>query len=165
MEKIRFEEIKEVYIDEILRIYTYYVLNTVSTFHICPPTRAEMKNLVFFANPKYKTFVIFANDIICGYVLITQHKKREAYDTTGEVTIYLDPDFKGKGIGSLALKYIEDYAVSQEFHGLVASICGQNTASIKLFEKNGYHKCAHYREIGKKFGQWLDIVAYQKIVK
>ena len=47
----------------------------------------------------------------------------------------------------------------------MASIFGENVASIRLFEKLGYKKYAHYREVGEKFGRFLDIVDYQKILE
>lgn len=164
MEEYYFREMTEEYLDKVLQIYTHYVLNTSATFHSQPPTRQTMREIVFFDNEKYKTFVICKEAEVCGYVLITQHKKREAYDGTAEVTIYLKPAYIGKGLGSMAIKYIEEYAKKQYLHVLVATICGQNEESIRLFEKNGYLKCAHYKEVGQKFGQRLDVVAYQKII-
>jgi phosphinothricin acetyltransferase len=155
---------EEKYLDEVLKIYTHYILNTTATFHAYPLTREEMKEIVFFDNEKYKTFVIGKENEVCGYVLITQHKTREAYDGTAEVTVYLQPAFIGRGIGTTAIRYIEEYAKKHELHVLVATICGDNEASIRLFAKNGYIKCAHYKEVGQKFGQLLDIVGYQKII-
>jgi len=164
MEKYRFREMTEEYLDEVLQIYTHYVLNTTATFHARPLKSEEMREIVFFNNEKYKTFVMCDEAEVCGYVLITQHKKREAYDGTAEVTIYLKPSYIGKGLGSMAIKYIEEYARKQKFHVLVATICGQNEASIRLFENNGYFQCAHYKEVGQKFEKILDVVAYQKIL-
>jgi L-amino acid N-acyltransferase YncA len=164
MDDLRFEEMQEKYLPEVLEIYNYYVVNTTATFHAKPLSLDEMRELVFFENPKYKTFVMIENTHICGYVLLTQHKKREAYDGTAEVTVYLKPNSIGKGLGSLAIKYMEEVAKQHQIHVLVATICGENTRSIKLFDKNGYAKCAHYREVGEKFGQLLDVVAYQKIL-
>ena len=159
-----FCEMSEDYLDEVLQIYNYYVVNTTATFHSGQLTTDEMRKLVFFDCKKYKTFVICKDSNVCGYVLITQHKKRESYDGTAEVTIYLKPDYIGKGLGSIAIKFIEGYAKQQGLHVLVATICGQNEASIRLFKNNGYMQCAHYKEVGKKFGQLLDIVAFQKII-
>lgn len=159
-----FHEMSEEYLDQVLEIYTYYVLNTTATFHDRPLSREDMRGIVFFQNEKYKTFVLCDEAEVCGYVLITQHKNREAYDKTAEVTIYLKPDQTGKGLGSRAIKHIEEYAMRQNLHVLVATICGQNEASIRLFERNGYWQCAHYKEVGEKFGQRLDIVSYQKII-
>jgi L-amino acid N-acyltransferase YncA len=159
-----FEEIREENLSKVADIYNHYILNTTATFHAHPLTVDEMREIVFFDNPKYKTFVIFDDHDLYGYLIITQHKKREAYDGTAEVTIYLKPGYTGKGIGSVALRYAEEYAQKYHLHVLIATICGENNTSIKLFEKNGYFKCAHYKEVGRKFGQLLDVVAYQKIL-
>lgn len=162
--KITFDEIKEEHLDEVLKIYTHYVLNTNATFHAHALSKDEMRELVFFENPKYKTFVIKSADTINGYAILTQHKKREAYDGTAEVTVYLKPEYIGKGIGSQAIKFIEDIAKQQNIHVLIAIICGENSKSINLFARNGFSKCAHYKEVGTKFGQLLDVIAYQKII-
>ena len=159
-----FKEATEEYISDILNIYNYYVLKTTATFHSKLLSEETMKRLIFFDDPKYKTFVIIKDEIICGYVLLTQHKSREAYDGTGEVTVYLKLDNVGTGLGSLAVKYIEEFARDKGFHVLIATICGENQKSIKVFERNGYKKCAHYKQVGSKFNQWLDVVAYQKIL-
>jgi L-amino acid N-acyltransferase YncA len=164
MNDYRFIKISEVHLPEVLAIYNYYVFNTTVTFHTHLLKIEEMGEIVFFDNPKYQTFVIFKNDDLCGYVLLTQYKKREAFDSTAEVTIYLKPDNTGAGIGSLALQYIEGFARKANFHSLIAIICGENHQSIRLFEKNGYLKCAHCKEVGRKFDRWLDIVDYQKML-
>ncbi|MDR3591334.1 MAG: GNAT family N-acetyltransferase [Negativicutes bacterium] len=164
MRQYRFDEMKEEYLDEVLAIYSYYVLHTTATFHDRVLTAGEMREIVFFDSPRYKTFVIFDDGSLCGYVFIARHKNREAYDSTAEVSVYLRPGLGGRGIGSLAIKHIEEYARSQRLHALIATICGQNGESIRLFAKNGYRQCAHYLEVGRKFGQLLDVVAYQKIL-
>lgn len=165
MEDYRFVKINEGHIAEILEIYNYYILNTTVTFHSTPMTEEEIKEAVFFTDPKYQTFVIMTeDDSICGYALLSQYKDREAYDGTAEITVYLKPDYTGQGIGSLAINYIEDVANQNDIHVLVATICGENKESINAFKRNGYSKCAHYRELGKKFGELLDVVAYQKII-
>jgi phosphinothricin acetyltransferase len=155
---------KEDYLDAVHQIYMHYILNTTATFHARQLSREEMRKIVFSDSDKYKTFVVLDADQVCGYALISQHKNREAYDETAEISIYLQTGYAGKGLGSFALKHVEDYARQQQLHVLIATICGENEASIRLFSQNGYEKCAHYREVGQKFGQRLDIVAYQKIL-
>lgn len=159
-----FTEMKEEYLKDVLQIYTHYVLHTTATFHTQPLTCEEMREIVFSADPKYKTFVLLAESQVHGYVLLTKHKPRAAYDESAEVSIYLDAACRGKGLGGFALSRIEEYARTQPLHVLIATICGENKSSIRLFEKNGYTKCAHYKEVGKKFGQRLDILGYQKII-
>jgi L-amino acid N-acyltransferase YncA len=164
MNTITFEDLKEENLPKILEIYNYYVLNSTATFHTNTLYLEAMRELVFFNDPKYRTFIIKDNEELCGYISIIQHKKRSAYDGTAEITIYLDHEHIGKGLGSLALKYAEKYAKDSGFHVLVATLCSENIKSIQLNEKNGYVKCAHYREVGYKFDKFLDVVAYQKIL-
>jgi len=165
MAKYLFRKMQEEDLTAVLQIYNHYVLNTTASFHTQALNRDEMRELVFFTNSRHQTFVATVEGKICGYVFIAQHKKREAYDSTAEVSVYLKPGYEGTGLGSLSVRHIEEYARSQAFHVLVATICGQNEASLRLFERNGFERCAHYKEVGRKFDQWLDIVACQKIIR
>lgn len=161
---LKFIEMNENYLPQVLEIYNHYIQTSTATFHTQPLTLEEMRPIVFFEDPRFKAFVIFAAEQLCGYCILARFKTREAYQITAEATLYLKPEFTGKGIGSHALQFLEKLARQKGFHSLIGGICGENTASIKLFEKNGYHKCAHYREIGIKFGRFLDIVHYQKLL-
>jgi phosphinothricin acetyltransferase len=161
---IVFEELSEEYLGEVLSIYNHYVANTTASFHTHAMDESEMRGIVFFKDGKYKTFLIRSGGNVCGYVLLTRHKAREAYDGTAEVTIYLKPECTRMGLGTRAIEYIERYAKGQKFHVLVATVCGENIASIGLFQKSGFEKCAHYKEVGYKFGRFLDLVALQKII-
>ena len=76
--------------------------------------------------------------------------------------MYLKQGFTGKGIGKTAITYIEDIAKKTGLKNLVAVITGENTSSIKLFEKAGYFKVGHLINIGEKFGRSLDVISYQK---
>lgn len=164
MENVNIEELQEEHLRAVLDIYTYYILNSTATFHDHALTMDEMREIVFFDTDQYKSFIIKEKDAICGYAILTQYKKREAYNGTAEVTVYLKHDCVGKGIGSLAVRFVEQLAKEKGFHALLAIICGENDKSIALFEKNGYFKCAHYKEVGMKFGRRLDVVSYEKII-
>ncbi len=165
MDNLEFTKLTPEELPAVLEIYNHYILNTTATFHMHPLTLEEMRGIVFFDSPNYQTFSIKTGEALCGYVLLTRYKPREAYDGTAEVTVYLKPGYTGKGIGAQAIRFIEQFARQKQFHALLAIITGGNTPSIKAFEKNGYIKCAHFKEVGKKFEQLLDVVAYQKIVE
>jgi phosphinothricin acetyltransferase len=62
------------------------------------------------------------------------------------------------------LKLLEPVAKNSEICVLIGIITGENKASIRLFEKCGYEKCAHFKKVGEKFNRLLDVVAYQKII-
>ncbi|MFX3649370.1 MAG: N-acetyltransferase family protein [Paenibacillus sp.] len=159
-----FEEVTEQHLPEIRVIYNYYVRNTTISFHTEELDLDQIKSSVMNKDTRYKTYVIFEDNQMMGYVLITQYKSKQAYDICGEVTIYLKPDILGKGMGKQALRFIEKVAKEQGFHTLIATICMENTRSKSLFERNGYEQCALFKEIGYKFDRKLDIGSFQKIL-
>ncbi|MFB9326875.1 GNAT family N-acetyltransferase [Paenibacillus aurantiacus] len=162
MQMVEFEE--ERHLTKVHDIYNYYVANTTISFHTEAVTREAMRANVRNPSPRYKTYVIEVEGEIAGYALFTQHKNKQAYDVTAEVTVYLAPEQVGKRIGPAAVAFLEEEARRIGFHTLVATICTENERSIRLFERLGYEKCAHFREIGYKFGRWLDIASYQKVL-
>ena len=160
--QITFHETEEHHFPQIKEIYDWYIANSTATFHTEPVTVEELKEFIFVHHPRYKSYVIFADDQMAGYCFLTYYKKRQAYDRTAEITIYLKPGFCNKGLGTLALQYLEKKAAEAGIKNIVGIISGDNKGSIKLFEKSGYEKCAHFRNVGEKFNKVLDVVAYQK---
>ncbi len=148
--------------DTILSIYNHYVLTSTATFHSVPLTARELEEFLFVGHPKYPAFMIFDGDEPVGYCFLTQYKKRQAYDRSAELSVYLKPGFTGRGIGMTALARLEDAARSSGIRVLVGTICGENIASIRLMEKTGFTRCACLKNIGEKSGKVMDVVMYQK---
>lgn len=144
------------------RVYDWYVLNSTATFHTEPVTIAELKEFIYVGHRRFQSFIILADGRPVGYCYLTNYKKRQAYDKTAELTIYLRQDCYAKGIGKTSLQELESRARHAGFKNLLAIISGDNDRSILFFEKNGYFKCAHFKNVGEKFNKVLDVVGYQK---
>ncbi len=151
-------------VDALLPVYNHYVRTDTATFHTEEIDAATFRSLLFPGYPRYDSWVIWSGEKRLGYVILARYKPREAYNGSAEVTIYLDPAYPRQGVGSAALAFVEARARERGFHNLLAIICGENTASIRLFEKFGYSQCAHYHQVGRKFGRWLDVVSYEKLL-
>jgi len=162
--QLQFKNVTDEHINELASIYNYYVINTVFTLHEEPLSDAAMKNILCFKDARSGGFTVLLDSRIAGYISLTKHKIREAYRDTGEIALYLHKDFLRKGIGREALKFIERFAAEKKYHTLIAAVSSDNSGSIKLFESSGYTKCAHFKEVAKKFGSYLDICSYQKII-
>lgn len=157
-------DLKETDFNLVKEIYDYYILKSTATFHTDLISTEELRSAILILHPKYKSFLIDYEGYICGYCYISQYKKRQAYDRTAEITIYLKPEYTGKGIGEETLHLLEKVAKNNEIRVLIGIITGENFGSIRLFEKCGYEKCAHFKKVGEKFDRLLDVVAYQKII-
>lgn len=162
--EIQLVDMSEADFDLVKEIYDHYILNSTATFHIDQISVAELKEYILIGDPKYKSFLIKYESIICGFCYISRFKDRQAYDRTAEVTIYIKPEYTGQKIGTYVLKELEKIAIKNGISVLVGIIGGENNQSIGLFVKSGYEKCAHFRKVGEKFNRILDMVAYQKII-
>ncbi len=159
---IIFKKLKDEDLPRVKKIYDWYIENSTATFHTEPISTDQLKEFIYIGHPWYKSFLIYTDNEVAGYCFITNYKKRQAYDRTAEVTIYLKPDFCYKGIGKIALDYLEQIAGKCGLKNLIGVITGDNAGSIALFEKSGYLKCAHYKNVGEKFNKVLDVVSFQK---
>lgn len=160
---------KEASIDELsfaLDLYNYYLLNTTAAFDYEKITMEELQARLSYGKGKYKTFLVSdtTDENVLGFCFLTQFRKKPAYDRTAEVGIYLKPEHTGKKIGPSIVSFLEEYAKANQIEVIIATISGENTGSIKLFEKMGYAQCAHYKEIAVKFDRRIDLLNYEKIL-
>lgn len=160
-----FMAVREEHLAELAEVINYYILNTTVSFHLAPLSAADMREKVFFHKPVHQSFVVLEDNVIIGYCAISPWKKQEAYDNTAEINIYLRHGHTGKGIGSIAIRFLEAFAQQNDMHTLIAGVAEENTPSRKLFEKNGYKLCAHFRQVGHKFDRLLDVVYLQKVLR
>lgn len=164
MMTLEFVAMTDAYAKDALALYNAYVLTSTATFSIAPLNKGEMDHLLFTGLKRFPSYAIIADGEFAGYVMLNRYKPREAYDQTAEVTLYLDEFFHGRGIGSQAMSFIETFAKEHDFRALLGVICAENDTSIHLFKKHDYFQCAHFKEVGKKFGKVLDIVIYEKLL-
>jgi phosphinothricin acetyltransferase len=163
---VQFVPLAPSHVPQALAIYNEYIQTTTVTFHQKPLEAEEFRKLVFFGDSRYAAYAIVDAQTgrLAGYCVLAPYRSREAYRLTAELTIYLLPGYVGRGLGTKAVHLLEEYARGQGFHALLASICGENVASIKLFERMGYQRVACRKEVGYKFGRFLDVVEYEKII-
>ena len=163
--KIEFVDLVEAHLVIVKDIYNYYIENTTATYYTEKISINELKEFIPIQNNKYKSFLINIDNECCGFCYYSQYKKRQAYDRTAELSIYLKPEYTGKGIGKTAIDYLENVARQNGISVLIGIISGDNESSQKTFQKSGYEKCGHFKQIGEKFNKILDVVNYQKIIQ
>ena len=162
MDNLIFQPAAENDLAAMLELYNFYIINTTATFDHGQITPEEFRQRIFIGHEKYKTYIIRLGDETVGFCFLAQYRKKAAYDRTAEIGLYLKPDFTGKNIGDDTVIFLEKVAISKGIRVIIASISGENTASIKLFQKMGYERCAHYRQVGEKFGRFVDVIDFEK---
>ncbi|MBQ3049446.1 MAG: N-acetyltransferase [Oscillospiraceae bacterium] len=149
-----------------LEIYNYEVLNSTATMDIHPKTLEERQ--VWFDEHNTENHPLIVAEIdgkVVGYASLSRYSEKEAYRRTVELSVYIDKEYRERGIASALMEYlIEEAKKDPEIHTIVSVITGENQASVNLHEKFGFSLCGRVHEVGKKFGRYLDIINYELIV-
>ncbi len=142
----------------IASIYNRYVLETAISFETEAVGVDEMRGRIEHISKVYPYFVYECGGQICGYCYVHQWKDRKAYDNTVETTLYVSMDHRHEGIGSLLLAHLVEACRAKGYHALIACITDGNEASIAIHSKFGFKQVSSFKQVGRKFGQWLDVV-------
>jgi phosphinothricin acetyltransferase len=141
-------------------IYNHYVINTAVTFDIEPYTveRRAAWFEQFGLSGRYRLLVAEDDSGILGYAGTTRFRPKAAYNTTIETTIYCAPDAVHKGAGSELYRALFETLVSEDIHRIVAGYVLPNPASEALHMRFGFKPVGVFRENGRKFGRYWDVV-------
>jgi phosphinothricin acetyltransferase len=148
---------------DIMDIYNDAITNTTATFDTEP--RTLEKQMQWFRTHKINHPVIVAeeNNLIIGWASLSHWSDRCAYDTTVEVSVYVDKNFQAKGIGSRLLEKVTQFGKELGNHTVLSRIAGDNAASIHIHEKFGYKTIGVMKEVGFKFGKFIDVTMMQLV--
>ncbi|NDW19033.1 N-acetyltransferase family protein [Dysgonomonas sp. 216] len=148
----------------ITNIYNEYVRNSVVTFETEPVSENTMRSRISEISSQFPYFVYETDGEVIGYCYAHAWKEKAAYKYTAEVTVYLSPLFRGKGIGKeLMLRLIDDCR-ENGYHALIACITSENKTSSSLYLKLGFKQVSYFKEVGMKFERWLDVSDYELLL-
>jgi phosphinothricin acetyltransferase len=151
---------------EILEIYNHAVLNTTAVYTYKAQAYEDRK--LWFDNKKaegYPVFVYEENGKVAGFATYGPFRAWPAYKYTIEHSVYVKPDCRSKGIGTILMKELIKDSNERGYATMVAGIDSLNDRSIKMHEKLGFECSGVIKRAGYKFEKWLDLVFYQLSLK
>jgi L-amino acid N-acyltransferase len=152
---------RETDLPEILDIYNHVIMNTTAVYQYVPQTQ-EMRKDWYDAKMKEGYPVFVAEDTedrgrVVGLSSYGPFRAWAAYKYTVENSVYVAADQRGKGIARLLMQPLIGAARQQGYHAIIAGIDASNEASIRLHQSFGFEEVAYFRQVGYKFGRWLDL--------
>jgi phosphinothricin acetyltransferase len=146
----------------IAAIYNHYILTTAISFEEAPVDAAEIAQrmaAVQYADLPY--LVADEDGIVIGYAYAGPWRTRPAYRTSVETSVYLRPDTYGRGTGTALYRALIKLLTERGYHLAIGGIAQPNAASVALHEKMGFEQAAMFKEVGNKFGRWVDVGYWQ----
>lgn len=153
-------------LEAMLEIYNDVIVNTTAVYDYQPHT-LEMRRQWFRIKEAqgFPVFVAEEDGKVVGFSSIGPFRAWAAYKYSVENSIYVAADQRGKGIGKLLIAPLVEASVQLNMHTIIAGIDATNEASIKLHSSFGFKEVAHFKQVGYKFGRWLDLTFMQLLLK
>ncbi len=151
--------------EAIRSIYNLEVETSTVTFDLVPRTLDEQRRWIADRSGAHAVVVALgSDDEVIGFGSLSPYKDRPAYSTTVEDSVYVHRDHQGEGVGRAVLAELVRLADEHGFHAVIARIVGGHATSIGLHSSHGFHVVGREREVGRKFGRWLDVVVMERLV-
>jgi L-amino acid N-acyltransferase YncA len=142
-------------------IYNHYVLHSTCTYQEEPSSAQEREKWFGAHGTNLPITVAVDGSEILGWASLSRFHVRSAYRNTIENSVYVRPELHRRGIGSILLGDSIERARDAGHHTILALIDADQKGSIALHLKHGFTQSAHLREVGFKFGRWLDVIYLQ----
>jgi phosphinothricin acetyltransferase len=159
--------------EPIMAIYNREVTTSTATFDLVPRSLDDQRAWLAARSGAFSAIVaviargVDGGDVdgeVVGFASLSPYKERAAYRTTVEDSVYVHRDHTGRGIGRLLLSGLVDVARDSGFHCVIARIEAGGAASRALHAACGFELVGVERQVGRKFGRWLDVAVMQIVL-
>lgn len=150
--------------EAIRAIYNLEVNTSTVTFDLVPRSLEDQRAWQAARSGAHAVMVAEIDAVVVGFGSLSPWRDRPAYATTVEDSIYIHRDHQGIGVGKAMLAALVATATAHGFHACMARIVGGHEASMALHRSCGFEVVGTEREVGRKFGRWLDVVLMERML-
>ena len=141
----------------IAEIYNEAIHSTTATFDTEPKSAEDRLRWLEQHDERHPVFVAEIDGQIIGWAALTKWSDRPAYNQTVESSFYVAEKFRDRGTGRALKKTLIEEARRLGYHTLLARVAGSSQASIHINQTFGFQHIGTMKEVGFKFGEWLDV--------
>ena len=145
-------------------IYNHYVRHSTCTYQEEPEPLDGRREWFSHHGDKHPVIVAEVDGQVVGWGSLSAYHPRSAYRRTVENSVYVHHQHHRRGIGSLLLQELIARARRLGHHAIIAGIDAEQASSVALHTRFHFEKVGHFRQIGFKFGRWLDVVYMELIL-
>lgn len=159
--------VREARIEDVLyvtEIYNQGIQERTATLESRLRDVEEMEQWLITRGDKHKVLVAEENDSIIGWASINEFSPRECFNTNAGMSIYIEKESRGKGVGKKLLIQLIEMAKSLGFHKIILNTFKKNTASNALYKAMGFSEVGVYEKHGFLDGEYIDIKIMEKLL-
>lgn len=162
---MRIDDATEADLPQILAIHNEVVANSTAIYTDRPSTLAERADWRAQRLAQgYPVLVAREGDDVLGFASFGDWRAWPGYAGTVEHSVHVRADVRRRGVGRGLLEALPDHARAAGKHVMLGGIDADNAPSLALHAALGFERVAHFHQVGRKFGRWLDLVFMQKLV-
>jgi L-amino acid N-acyltransferase len=150
--------------ETIREIYNIEVLGSTVTFDLVPRSHEDQVEWMDSHAGVYPVLVAEDDGAVVAFASLSPYRPRPGYSTTVEDSVYVAASHRGAGVGKLLLGELVDRGTAHGFHSIIARIVGDHSASVALHSSCGFELVGIEREVGRKFGKFLDVAVMQRLL-
>lgn len=143
-------------------IYAHYVAESHATFDTTVPGPERWTTWLAAAGPGHRRLVAVHDGEVLGYAYSSTYRSRAAYDATREVSVYVAPGARGRGVGRTLYAELLALLEADGIHTVLAAVALPNGASATLHRALGFEPVGVMREVGRKLDRWVDVEWWQR---
>lgn len=151
-------------VERILHIYNQGIEDRIATLEIDQKDITYMNNWFQQHQDRYVVIAAEYNNVLIGWASLNPYSQRCAYDGVADLSIYIDRDFRGKGIGKMLLIHLEKIAKEKNFYKIVLFTFPFNQNGQALYHKLGYRDVGVFENQGILDGEYVDVKIMEKLL-
>jgi L-amino acid N-acyltransferase YncA len=149
----------------ICSIYNQGIQDRVATLETEERTPEERRAWLAARGPRHPVLVAVVDGAVVGWASLNVFNPRQAYDHVADFSVYVEREWRGRGVGRRLLEALVARARALGYHKLVLSAFPFNEAGIRAYRRAGFRDVGIYREQGLLDGRWVNTIVMEKILE
>jgi L-amino acid N-acyltransferase YncA len=150
--------------DAICRIHNQGIVDRIATLDTSLRTPAGCRDWLAERDARHPVIVADAEGATVGWASLNRFNPRTAYDHVADFSVYVEREWRGRGVGTALLSRLIERARALGYHKMVLAALAANEAGVALYNRAGFTKVGVYREQGQLDGRWVDVVIMEKLL-
>jgi phosphinothricin acetyltransferase len=149
----------------ICRIYNQGIQDRVATLETEERTPEERLQWLRAHGPRHPVLVAECHGGVVGWASLNVFNARRAYEHVADLSLYVEREWRGRGVGRRLLQALVERARELGYHKLVLAAFPWNEAGMRAYGRAGFRQVGIYREQGRLDGRWVDTIVMEKILE